>query len=83
MYPYHACIVHVSCIMYLSCMYFDVSHQDTSRYNKKHLYLSLWLSYLGICILLYVPSVSISRLFFISLLISARGGWVGRVGIGV
>ena len=37
MYP--ACILHVSC-MY-SSRYIKI-HQDTSRYNKIHLYLSLW-----------------------------------------
>ena len=30
------------CILHVSCMYFDVSYQDTSRYIEIHLYLSLW-----------------------------------------
>jgi len=44
MYP--ACILHVSC-MYLACISMCPVqiHQDTLRYNKIHLYLSLRLSY--------------------------------------
>ena len=39
------CIVHVSC-MYFACILMCPVHihQDTSRYIKIHLYLSLWLS---------------------------------------
>jgi hypothetical protein len=55
-YPmYRACIMHVS------CMYFDVSRSDTSRYIEiqQDTFVSVTLaikenvSYLGICILLY------------------------------
>jgi hypothetical protein len=51
----HTYPMYLECIVHVSCTYFDVSlriHQDTSRYNKIHLYLTLAIkenvSYLGI-----------------------------------